>query len=189
MNLVTLAEYKAYVGITTNNQDAAIENVIPGVSALVKSICRRSLVDYVDDAKVEVHSGGYGHAIFLKEYPVLAVSGVELSTDYGANYTDLIEFEDYVLDQECGTLTSLKPGGFPKRLNGYKVTYTAGYETLPGDLKLAVMDTISYYLKNDAVSHASKGSNSGTLQVEYITNINLPAHIMRVLNLYVGSVD
>jgi len=36
-NLVTRAEYKAYVGIKSDNQDTEIDSLIPKVSALVKN--------------------------------------------------------------------------------------------------------------------------------------------------------
>jgi Phage gp6-like head-tail connector protein len=65
-NLVTLAEYKAYAGITSTNQDAEINSIIPKASQLVKSICRRTFIDYVNDSKEEVFSGGW-NKLFLKE--------------------------------------------------------------------------------------------------------------------------
>ena len=52
LNLVTRAEYKAYVGITNDSQDKIIDALIPRVSELVKNYCRRTFVDYINDAKV-----------------------------------------------------------------------------------------------------------------------------------------
>lgn len=192
-DLVTLKEYKEYAGISSTTQDDAIETIIPKVSQLVKSICKRTFVDYVNDAKIEVSAGGYGSKIFLKEYPVLAVTGVEYSIDYGNTYTELVEFTDYAVDQEDGTIYSIPTGtlagDFPKYVNGYKVTYTAGYETLPEDLKIAVLDLVTYYLKNDGSVHSPKAPGTNSVQIEYITTNQLPAHIMRVLYLYMGSYD
>lgn len=186
-NLVTLAEYKAYAGITSTNQDAQINSIIPKVSQLIKTICRRTFVDYVNDSKEEIYSGGWDK-IFLKEYPILSISSVETSVDYGATYTELVEFTDYVLDAEDGTLAAIIPP-FPKMVNGYKITYTAGYESLPEDLKLAVLDLVTYYIKNDASIHSPKAPGTNSVQIEYITTSNLPAHIRRVLYLYTASYD
>jgi hypothetical protein len=94
--LVTRAEYKAYMGISSTSSDAAIDALIPKVSELVKTICRRTFIDYVDDAKIEYSEGGTD-AIELSEYPVLSVSSVEYSTDFGATYTTLTEYTNYVL--------------------------------------------------------------------------------------------
>jgi hypothetical protein len=187
-NLVTLAEYKAYAGITSTNQDAEINAIIPKASQLVKSICRRTFVDYVNDSKEEVYAGGW-EKLFLKEYPILSITSVEASVDYGATYTELVEFTDYVVDQEDGTIKCIYAAEFPKCVNGYKVTYTAGYESLPEDLKLAVLDLVTYYLKNDMSVHSPKAPGTNSVQVEYITTANLPAHIRRVLYLYTASYD
>lgn len=190
VDLVTKAEYKSYAGITSDTQDAIITAVIPKASQLVKSICRRTFVDYVNDAKIEVHNGGNGSKIYLSEYPVLSISGIEYSTDYGNTYTDLVEFTDYAIDQEDGAIVAIGSDAvFTKYTNGYRITYTAGYEELPQDLKVAVLDLITYYIKNDGSIHSSKAPGTNTVQIEYITTTNLPAHIKRVLDLYTGSFD
>lgn len=202
IDLVTLAQYKAYVGITSTTQDAAITALIPRISALVKSICRRTFVDYVNDYKTENFRGG--DQFVLQETPVLVVQLVEYSLDYGATYSEMTEFTDYVLDLENDSIVPLQVYGyvpdywdgvlkraatptFPKRINGYRVTYTAGYETLPEDLKLAVLDLITYYLRNDSAIHTAKSMGANTMQIEYVSTTNLPAHIKRVLDLYTAS--
>lgn len=187
-NLVTLAEYKAYAGITSTNSDTQINNIIPKASQLVKTICRRTFVDFVNDNKEEYFSGGWSK-LYLKEYPILSISSVEASTDYGKTYTELVEYTDYVLDIEDGTITSITTEEFPKYVNGYKVSYTGGYEVLPEDLKIAVLDLVTYYIKNDASIHSPKAPGTNSVQIEYITTANLPAHIRRVLYLYTGSYD
>ncbi len=188
--LITRAEYKAYVGITSPNSDTVIDALIPKVSALVKNYCRRTFIDYVNDAKVETTSGGYGENLLLEEYPIISVTSVGWSEDYGQNYTDLVEFTDYVVEVEKGYIVSLSASGeWDKCLNGYQVTYTAGYETLPEDLKLAVMDLVTYYIKNDASVHSPKAPGTNSVQIEYITSSAFPAHIKRVLDLYRASWD
>lgn len=190
LDLVTLAEYKAYAGIASTTQDAAITSIIPKASQLVKSICRRTFVDYVNDYKTEVYSGGNGSKLFLKEYPLLSVSDVEMSTDYGATYVSLTEFVDFAVDHEDGSIVAVGTDAvFKKYINGYRVTYTGGYEELPEDLKVAVLDLITYYLKNDGSVHSPKAPGTNSVQIEYITTTNLPAHIKRVLDLYTGSFD
>jgi hypothetical protein len=189
MDLVTLAEYKAYAGISSSTQDAAINNVIPKVSALVKNLCRRTFVDYVSDAKIEVTSGNGSSKIYLKEYPVINLSSVEISYDYGQTYTELELYNQYVFDQEDDALYCTASETFPKYINGYKITYTGGYEILPEDLKVAVLDLVGYYLKNDMAIHSPKAPGTNSVQIEYVTSTNLPAHIKRVLDLYRGSYD
>lgn len=186
-DLITLAEYKAYVGIKSDTQDAQIKTLIPRVSQLTKSYCRRTFVDYVDDAKTEVFAGG--DFLLLSEYPVLAVSSVEYSEDFGKTYSSLTEYTDYVLDISENNIVPVATTTFTKKINGYRVTYTAGYIELPEDLKLAVMDLLTYYLKNDMAVKSQRDAGSNTVQIEYITKNTLPAHIARVFDLYLANVS
>ena len=187
-SLVTTTEYKAYAGINSSNQDVQIAAIIPKVSQLVKTLCRRTFVDFVDEAKTDKFSFGL---LNLTEYPVIAVDSVELSSDNGATYTALVEFTDYVLDTETEQILPLNeyytPNGFTKRVNGYRVSYTAGYEQLPVDLKLAVLDLVTYYIKNDGAVHSPKAPGTNTVQIEYITKNTLPAHIARILDQYTAN--
>lgn len=183
-NLIAREEYKAYVGISSPNQDAEIDLLIPKVSQLIKSYCRTSFVDNVDDPKVEQFSGEGYIRYYLKDYPVLQVLDVETSDDYGQNFYSLVEFQDWVYEPQNYSLRSLA-GNWPDKLNGYRVTYTSGYELVPEDLKLAVFDLVTYYRRNDSAVHNSKSSGTGNIQIEYLKSSSLPAHIRRVLDQYV----
>jgi len=181
-SLVTLAEVKTYAGINSTNQDAVINQLIPQISEYVKEYCGRTFVDYVSDAKTDVSSGGTAY-IYLREAPVLTIQGVEYSTDFGVTYIDLVEGTDYILDLEADRLQVISQPVFPKFVNGYKIAYTAGFEVLPAALKLAILDLVQYYLKNDMA--VKSAPSTGSIAVEYITNARLPAHIARVLDLYI----
>ena len=187
LSLITTTEYKAYIGLSSTNQDTAIAAVIPKVSELVKAFCRRTFLDYVDDTKIEVFKGGET-AFNLKESPLIAVSSVEYSDDYGLTYTPLVEFTDYVVDTETDQVNLIATYYQTiKKVNAFKVTYTAGYVTLPEDLKLAVMDLVTYYLRHEAALHTNKNVGANSVQIEYVTNTHLPAHIRRVLDLYCAN--
>lgn len=185
LDLITKAEYKAYVGISSTTQDAIISSLITKVSALVKSVCRRTFVDYLSDPKVEYFQES-GDTYIVGETPVLSIQSLEYSADYGQSYTALTEYTDYVLNKRDDTVKCLT-GDFVDVVNSYRLTYTAGYEELPEDLKLAIFDTITYYLRNDGAVHSNKAPGTNTVQVEYITTTSLPAHIRRVLDLYTQS--
>ena len=180
-SLITLQEYKVHTGISSTNQDDEIEALIPQVSDLVKSYCRRTFVDYVSDVKTEVYDGGF-KTLMLKETPVILILNVGESQDYGQTYQDLTQYKDWV--QKDDQIISLDPRGFPEKVNGYKVEYFAGYENVPNDLKIAILDLMYYYMRSDSAVHSTKSISPNTMQVEYITNTNLPAHIKRILDLY-----
>ena len=183
-NLVTKAEYKAYLGITSTNSDAEIDFLIPKVSDLVKTYCRRTFIDYYDETLTEVCDGGF-KTIILKETPVVTVSSVAYSADYGNTYTNLVKFTDYVVRGDY--VLSLNPNGFAEQINGYQVVYNAGYEVVPGDLKLAVLDLVEYYSKNSSAVHTTRDLNPNTAQISYIASSNFPASIKRVLDQYMAD--
>jgi hypothetical protein len=188
LSLVTKAEYKAYVGIKGEDQDASIDSLIPKTSELIKNYCRRTFVDYVNDAKIETFNGG-ATKLLLKEDPVISIVGVGYSTDYGQNYTDLVEFTDYVYNVEENSIVPISATEFAYAVNGYQVSYYAGYEVLPEDLKLAVFDLITFYIKNDAVVKNLRIPTTQVMQMEFVSSGQFPSHIARVLNLYKSSWD
>jgi hypothetical protein len=189
-NLVTVAEYKSYSGISSTNQDSSIASVIPKVSELVKSICRRTFVDYVDDFKTETRRNLTNNRFVARETPVMSVNSVEFSNDFGKTYSTLVEYQDYVVDTENDAVEIIAyPYVDYSKVNAFKFTYNAGYETIPEDLKMAVMDLVQYYLRNDSAVHSTKSISPNTMQIEYVSSTNLPAHIKRVLDLHTASYD
>lgn len=179
--LVTRQEYKSYANLTSPNHDQEIDQLIPKVSQFVKTYCNRTFVDWVNDPKLEYFNGDSQYLI-LKESPVIQVVEVAYSGDYGLNYTPIEEFKDWVQDEDY--IVSTATGGFKKALRGYRVSYFAGYEKVPEDLKLGIMDLITYYRKNDMAIHSNKAPGTNAVQIEYISTTSLPAHIRRVLDLY-----
>lgn len=191
LNLITISEYKTYAGIKSSNYDKEIVGLIPRVSEFVKNYCGRTFVDYVDTNKVEYFNGGTNKFI-LAETPVISVSSVGYSEDFGQNYTDLTQYVDWILDD--GAIRSLNTNGvtglitvnrgFREAIRGYRVTYRAGYDDVPADVALAIMDLVTYYRKNDMSIHSNKAPGTNSVQIEYISTTSLPSHIKRVLDMY-----
>jgi hypothetical protein len=67
-----------------------------------------------------------------------------------------------------------------------KVTYKAGYSTCPADLKLAMIDLVTYYHKDEykerkVMAGASIQNSASTSQPG---NVGFPDHIKRILDFY-----
>jgi len=184
IDLVTKSEYKTYMGITSTNSDSEIDFLIPKVSDLVKSYCRRTFVDYYSNIKVEVYDGGFKE-LLLKETPLVSIASVQYSSDYGKTYTTLTKFTDWV--QKDDSVVSIAHSVFPEAINGYRINYFAGYDSVPGDLRLAVLDLIEYYSRNNGSVHSSRDLNPNTTQINYVSSTNLPAPIKRILDQYVAD--
>ena len=73
-----------------------------------------------------------------------------------------------------------------KGVGSVKITYNAGYSECPKDLKLAIFDLITYYIKDEHKQRQTLGGatlqNQGTSGMR--TSTDFPDHIKRVLDLY-----
>lgn len=160
MALITLAEFKATMGISDSTNDSLYTALIAHADALIKKRTRRNLESATF---TQIYSGNGSIHLFLKETPVTGVSSIYLNN---SAYWDLSAFTsshllvagtDYAVQwNESGLCVS----GIVRRLNGVwpgavldspqrlvhgpeiqqgniKVTYTAGYATIPSDLKWA----------------------------------------------------
>lgn len=184
-NLITLAEYKAYKELVTTKQDALITTLLPKVSAFIKTYCRRTFVDYASTPKLEEFNGGTVKFI-LDEEPVIQVLNVQRSADHGQTWTDMARYTDYYLEVNTKYPVTLSTEAIFPREFRYLVTYTGGYTEVPEDLKLAALDLIAYYIKNDAAVHSNKAPGTNSVQIEYMSDAKLPANIKRVLDQYVN---
>ncbi len=191
-NLITLQDYKTAEGINQPKDDARLEVIIPSVSELVKTYCGNSFVDYYSSNKTEIFDINWSsHIVQLTESPVNAIVSVQERSSYSESYTTLTTgayeyYLDTVTDSVYRTLSS---GGFKSWARGVgavKVVYTAGYSAVPSDLKLAILDLVTYYLKDE---HKQRQSIAGaSMQNQGTTsqkgNVDFPDHIKRILDLY-----
>ena len=97
--------------------------------------------------------------------------------------------QEYALDTVTDCVYRTTSSGYknwPIGIETVKVVYTAGYSAIPGDLKLAVLDLITYYLKDEhkmrqSIAGASLQNQGSSGQTN---NVGFPDHIKRVLDLY-----
>ncbi len=187
-DLVTLDEYKELESITSTKQDAKLELLIPWVSQLVKTYCGNSIVDHYTTPKVEEFNVEFETTLIqLSESPIVNITSVEERETYGSAYSTLTTgaFEYYV-DTNTDCLVRTTSSGlknWPTGPGAVRVTYTAGYASVPADLKLAVCDLITYYKENE---HKPRQTLSGATRENQDTGqmYGFPDHIRRVLELY-----
>tara|TARA_E500000081_G_C6139916_1_gene359646 strand:+ start:84 stop:671 length:588 start_codon:yes stop_codon:yes gene_type:complete len=190
-NLITTEDYKLAEGITTPKEDARIDSLVISVSELVKTYCNTSFVDFYSSNKTETFTtDGIINVVMLKECPVYAIVSVSERTTIGGSYTALTVNSEYYLDTVTDGIyrtngsTAFKP--FAKGPGAVQVIYKGGYSSTPEDLKLAVIDLITYYLKDEhkerrTIAGASIQNPGSTSQRN---NVAFPDHIKRVLDLY-----
>ena len=101
------------------------------------------------------------------------------------SYVTLVENTDYYVDSKTDSIYRINrnfAGGF----GAVKVVYKAGYSATPTDLKLALIDLITYYHKDEHKQRQTLGGaslqNQGTSSQR--DNPGFPDHIKRVLDMY-----
>ena len=191
-DLITLQQYKTAEGITQPKDDARLNALIPSVSQLVKTYCGNSFVDFFSSNKTETFTLDWGtYIVQLTESPVNSIISVQERQSYSDSYATLTTGAyEYALDSGTDsvlrTLSSGRYKNWPLGVDAVKVVYTAGYSAIPSDLKLAVLDLVTYYLKDEhkqlqSIAGASLQNQGSTSQSN---NVSFPDHIKRVLDLY-----
>ena len=190
-DLITLQQYKDSEGLSTPKEDLRITSLVPSVSQLVKTYCGNSFVDYYSSNKTETFNVDWAtHIVQLTESPVNAIVSVQERDSYSSSYTTLTTGAyEYYLDVKTDSVLRTTSAGYtnwPTGVDAVKVVYTAGWSSVPEDLKLAVIDLISYYLKDE---HKARRTMAGaSIQNDVSSsqkdNVAFPDHIKRVLDLY-----
>ena len=188
-DLVTLAEYKEAEGISSPKEDLRLATLVPAVSQLVKTYCANSIIDHYSTNKVEVFSINWDtYLVQLTESPVNAIVSVQKRDSVTESYST-VPTTDYYLDAATDSVlyvTGSSYRNWPRGAGAVKVTYTAGYASTPKDLKLAVFDLITYYLKDEHKERRTLGGasiqNQGSTSLR--DSVAFPDHIKRVLDLY-----
>jgi len=181
--LITLEDYKLYKKLTKTDSDEELTSIIASVSNLIKTYCGHSFIDYYTTPKVEVFNVKPSqHAILLNEWPVKTVSLVEYRQQYDMPYETLNPTEYYV-DNSIDTLF-IHNGYWQEGFGAVKVTYTAGYSTTPEDVKIAGLDLVHHYHKEEYKERKTLGAATIDTGLSKIGNAKWPPHVMRVLDLY-----
>jgi len=192
-DLIHTHEYKDAEGIRGEKDDDRLNVLVPQISDLVKKYCGTSFVDYISTNKVDTFSisDNYTSTIIVSECPLTAVDIVQERTAYSGAYATLTTGNyEYYVDYESDAIIRTNEQGntrpWAQGVGSVKITYNAGYTETPKDLKLAVFDLVTYYLKDEHKVRQSLGGatlqNQGTSGMRMSTDF--PDHIKRVLDLY-----
>ena len=189
-NLITLEDYKISEGIQSTKDDGRIQTLVTSVSQLVKTYCGNSIIDHYSSDKTEEFSINWStNLVQLTESPFVSITSVEEREDFSKAYT-VIPVTEYYVDTSTDSIYRVTTDGtrknWPTGPGAVKITYKAGYPECPADLQLAVIDLITYYVKDEhkarqTIAGASINNQSSSSQRN---NVAFPDHIKRVLDLY-----
>lgn len=132
MTLLTLAEAKAELNITTPNSDDVLQGYIDGAIEAVEFIC-----GLAETASVTEVAYVTGNAISLQQTPVVSVQTI--SGEQAGNLT----VSNFNLSGNSGVLTA-KQVIQPLLWDAYTVTYTTGRASAPSSMKQAALVIVDH---------------------------------------------
>lgn len=174
-DLTTVTSLKAYLGITTLDDDSLLASMITAYSTEVISWLNR---DIALTTYTEQLSGDGGRVLMLGNYPIqsitsLTIDGIVIPARpaYGQN--------GYLFDGDSVVLFGYV---FTRDFLNVQITYSAGFTNIPTDLAQAVNEIVALrYRERDRIGNASK-----TLAGETVAFIvkDFPASAQTILNQY-----
>jgi hypothetical protein len=188
-DLITLAEYKVAKNITSTNEDAKITPLIASVSQFIRTYCGRTFTDHYTVDKTELFSILWGEtSVQVSESPIVTITSITERLNLTAAYEPVTS---YYVDPDTDSIHKIgqdgvTPTSFNTGNGAVKIIYQAGWAECPADLKLAVIDLVTYYIKEEYKPNRSIGATSmqNASQSSIPNSAELPAHIKRVLDLY-----
>jgi len=168
--LTSVNDVKESLGIASSDtsQDNLIKRKINQATLFIEGYCGLSQDHHFKEATYtnEEYDGTGNNTIVLRMSPVSAITSFQRrNSTLSDGGFDNVESELYFSDLTAGVLESVVNVGWG--WNRYRVTYTAGYATIPADLAEACAILACYYVENSASGTAVKKKQEGQRSIEY----------------------
>lgn len=142
--LTTVADVKESLGIASSDttKDNLITRKINQATRAIEAYCGRRFK--ATDYSNEEYTATQTDQLVLKQRPVISITSLDIR-DTGLNEEnwESIDTNLYFSDDNAGVINTLFT--FRGRWDRYRVTYRAGYETIPEDLAEACASLAAYY--------------------------------------------
>lgn len=166
--LVTVADVKASPSYPGGVDDDQIKRKINQATDIIETFCNLSRNHHFKATTYtnEVYNGSNSNTLSLLMSPVISISSFQRhdSPENGASYSD-VESNLYYSDLSSGTLQLLYNSN--DDWASYRVTYRAGYETIPYDLQEACISLANYLISNSTAGTNVKRVTEGARSKEY----------------------
>ncbi len=162
MAIQILSDLKVHLGVTGTADDALLTQLQGAADSFVDTACGRS---FVGGTFTEDHPGG-GHLLFLKNFPVAAVSSLKVDATRVFAADSLLAATRYVVHADRGVI-ELLDGTFIPSLPGWnvgadafpgavRVVYSAATGAIPAAVSQAYSDLIGHWYRQTK-THVSTG--------------------------------
>lgn len=165
--LIDVASVKESLGIASSvtTYDNLITRKINQATEIIERYCQRrfKLTTYTD----EEYDAPNTDTLVLKQRPITNVAGFQTrDSSLNEGTWDSVDSDQFFSDNDAGILEL--NFGATGHWNRYRVTYTAGYETIPADIAEACATLAAYLVSNSDGSTANvKSKVEGQRRIEY----------------------
>ena len=141
--LCTRKQVKDYLKITgsESTSDNLLNDLINRISTAFQSFCGRNL----NTATYTEYYDGGCYEIWLDNYPIQSIAEVNDDSDWAWNTSTLVPSADYIIADERSIYLN---GLFGRGRKNIKITYTAGYDAVPEDIRQSCIEEVGRKFKH-----------------------------------------
>jgi hypothetical protein len=175
-DLTTLANARAWLNLTSQDDDVLLARLITAASGFIESYINRTLGVH---SVSEVRDGLGGRRMVLSDYPIVSV------TTLAVNGVAIPAAADVVSNgyRVVGIMVLLTGYIFSKGLGNVEVTYSSGYATTPPEIEQACIELVAWrYKERDRIGQSSK--SVGAQETVTYSIKDMPDDVKTILNQY-----
>lgn len=169
--LTSVADVKESLGIDSGNttKDNLIKRKINQATDMIEAYCELDNDHHFASTTYtnEEYVGTGVDQLVLKARPLITLSSLDYrnTTENISSWTTQ-DTEQYFTDEYSGVISGLF--NFSNGYGGYRITYTAGFATIPADLAEACAILAGYLVENASSGGAAvKSKQEGQRKIEY----------------------
>lgn len=168
-DLCTLAEVKAWLPVNQSTDDTMLQRLITDQSQNAMDFMGRANI--MSQSYTDQYSGVGGNRIMLRNWPVTAIAAVSVNGISISAQTSPPNGAGYIFNAWNGVgvgapcMLGLSGYSFAPGFQNISVTYTAGYASIPGPVKDAVIELVALHYKERqriGMNSVSDGQTSTT---------------------------
>lgn len=179
--LCSLDALKTYLDITENTKDTMLTQLLEYATERFQTLTHRVIPKTKHED--EKHDGTEQQWFYVDNYPIIGITSIYWDSDGDYETEDLVESDNYRYDANSGKVWRTA-GTWAKGLNAIKITYTAGYETIPKDVETFVKKLAALEYKRSDQDRIGVLSHSfGDATTSYDTQ-NLPDDLGAIVEDY-----
>ncbi len=184
--LCTVNDVKETMGLDAGNtsRDNLIKRKINQATEMIEGWCQLSRNHHFKETTYtnEEFDGVGSNQLNLRMRPVSTVSSFQTrSTTVNQDDWGDVESDLYFSNLEAGVLDLLFTQS--SSFNRYRVTYTAGYSTIPSDLSEACATLAAYLVENSATGTSVKRKREGQREIEYFDSMTSSDSLIESLGI------